>query len=901
MIGLTFIGWDGSVWNLRTGPVRLTSEGVEGLSNLDFQVFTQDTALRDGQLMTGWKANARDVILPVLIGQTATELEWLQIERKWMGLMRPDRVHTLQVTAPDGGMRGLSLRFVNDGSKAFSRDPSKSRITTYPMRFIADDPWFIGPSFGKTFVNPARITDFYGGGSVAPRYSWLGTPHASRSSRVAPDGTTTYNEVLNPSAEASTPQSVVSPDNSAYPGLVTDAVTGTGASSYRIITANTAQATVQLATRPAAAVGQRWWGRARMRLDQALVGARALSAMLVFRDSAGAVLGHRQEVVGDATGVTHRWLGMPYASPSERIEGGQRRVNLITNPDQPSARWYGPSGAGNTTAMYGSGIVGGPDRYVRKTWTTAPTSNGNTGFSATAYIPVTPGKTLVFSGWLRSSSNRRKVPGRAKFSWQGIGGDLTQEFITLQPGVWTRTWISHVVPEGVSFAYCIIDVDDGDAWLPGETLDGAGLLAELVDGPVTGPDTYFDGGMPSTVAGLDDHMTIDVVPSGVFHRYTGTATTSLSERYEGTSRRTNYMTDPVPTQVGSWGGEGTGTGAAKTMVAAPGAPSGTAMRATWPSDVTAGFNFSRSLTNLTPGQKYTISTYARASFAGSVVRIAVISFSAQGTGTAFYPPLNAALNASTFTRMSTIFVVPNDSVRVGVYFDNGTGLVYPKANDWIEMSSWLIEEGAETGDYFSGQTANTGTGNSQSIANLLVVGDAPAGTATADLVLYRGAAYSPAAADTVYADQLMLSQSVGTTAPDYFDGATAGKKGATPFYITPANRVEVAQITNPGDIPVWPTYTFKGPIESFRTKVGNGTIAGNFPVPVGSTLTIETSPLRQIALLWYQDGSVENVTRKLSSFGFRPIPAGETLQLDISIVGTGDFTVDGAPHYFRGW
>jgi hypothetical protein len=159
--------------------------------------------------------------------------------------------------------------------------------------------------------------------------------------------------------------------------------------------------------------------------------------------------------------------------------------------------------------------------------------------------------------------------------------------------------------------------------------------------------------------------------------------------------------------------------------------------------------------------------------------------------------------------------------------------------------------------------------------------------------------YRDAPTDAVYIDNMLVAKA--DTLPDYYDGDTVGKRGATPFYIMPSNRVDTATITNPGDIPVWPTYTFKGPIESFRTTIGTGIIAGNFPIPAGSTLTIETSPLRQIALLWSANGTATNVTRKLSSFGFRPIPPGEQINLNTSVVGTGTFSVDGAPHYFRGW
>lgn len=181
MIGVMLYGWDGSVWDLRNGPVRMTSDGVEGLASMDFEVFVQETAARHGQRMTGWRGKPRDFLLPILVGPFPDAAAWYSISTRWWDLMRPDRYNTLQVTAPDGSVRMLDIRFVNDGGGGSKRDPSIELIETFGVRYVADNPWFYGQDFGRTFKagrvgSPTAGVNFYGGQPVTPGVKGKGTP-----------------------------------------------------------------------------------------------------------------------------------------------------------------------------------------------------------------------------------------------------------------------------------------------------------------------------------------------------------------------------------------------------------------------------------------------------------------------------------------------------------------------------------------------------------------------------------------------------------------------------------------------------------------------------------------------------------------------------------------------------
>ena len=119
---------------------------------------------------------------------------------------------------------------------------------------------------------------------------------------------------------------------------------------------------------------------------------------------------------------------------------------------------------------------------------------------------------------------------------------------------------------------------------------------------------------------------------------------------------------------------------------------------------------------------------------------------------------------------------------------------------------------------------------------------------------------------------------------------------ATPFYIVKSTGGADSTLTNNGDMEAWITWTIEGPMTSFDLEIGGHHIGGDITVASGDTLTIETSPLNQIAYL----GDGTKVTRDLTSADFAPLPAtGAPVNVGIDVVGTGTITAEFAPVYWR--
>lgn len=119
---------------------------------------------------------------------------------------------------------------------------------------------------------------------------------------------------------------------------------------------------------------------------------------------------------------------------------------------------------------------------------------------------------------------------------------------------------------------------------------------------------------------------------------------------------------------------------------------------------------------------------------------------------------------------------------------------------------------------------------------------------------------------------------------------------ATPFYIVKSTGGADTTLTNNGDMDAWITWTITGPMTSFDLEIDGKHVGGPIPLTGSETLTIETSPLNQIA--YKQDGT--KVTRLLTSADFAPIPAtGSPVNVGIDVVGTGNITASFNPIYWR--
>lgn len=140
----------------------------------------------------------------------------------------------------------------------------------------------------------------------------------------------------------------------------------------------------------------------------------------------------------------------------------------------------------------------------------------------------------------------------------------------------------------------------------------------------------------------------------------------------------------------------------------------------------------------------------------------------------------------------------------------------------------------------------------------------------------------------------ILSPTWGT-AEDSVD-FTGPSDSAPDFYISGATSLGSAVLENPGDVDAWLTWTVKGVgtgLTSVRIQAAGGDMVFG-AVNAGSTLRISTAPTSPVATLNGAD-----VSGAVSPWDPRPIPAGETSPVLVTLAGEGTVQASFTPRYYR--
>lgn len=124
---------------------------------------------------------------------------------------------------------------------------------------------------------------------------------------------------------------------------------------------------------------------------------------------------------------------------------------------------------------------------------------------------------------------------------------------------------------------------------------------------------------------------------------------------------------------------------------------------------------------------------------------------------------------------------------------------------------------------------------------------------------------------------------------DFIDGEELGP----PYHPGSATTTGNATLTNPGDVDANVVWRAVGPIDSLELEAAGGAL-GYGSLSQGETLLISTDPTRPQA---WVDGV--DVSGTVTPWDPRPIPAGETVHLDVVMTGGGTLQASFRPRYYR--
>jgi hypothetical protein len=166
---IAWIGADGSSWDLTNGPVRLDKRPLEGFGDPEWVRSTRTYAGLHGQRRTAPStAKPRSGFIPFFYVEPVPS-DRVDTAAAWWSSWDPDQPGTITATKPDGSYRFISACFDDDNSWAPNWDPYTRSTEKEGVSWIADDPWWRGPTIVKQFGQPTAA-NFFGTTGYGPPF-----------------------------------------------------------------------------------------------------------------------------------------------------------------------------------------------------------------------------------------------------------------------------------------------------------------------------------------------------------------------------------------------------------------------------------------------------------------------------------------------------------------------------------------------------------------------------------------------------------------------------------------------------------------------------------------------------------------------------------------------------------
>jgi hypothetical protein len=163
---MTWTGWTGETFNLAgdfKAATLMEAEGRSGLVMPPIEHYSVRAATSDGETWQGYNVLPRDVTWPIIIvGDSPQAMR--EEHRRFLATMRPDQTGTLDVYAPDGEKRSLTLRYMAGAEGDFGTTTYGGYWLRHSIKMRAYDPFFYGDPITQPFAYAPGV-NFYGGGT----------------------------------------------------------------------------------------------------------------------------------------------------------------------------------------------------------------------------------------------------------------------------------------------------------------------------------------------------------------------------------------------------------------------------------------------------------------------------------------------------------------------------------------------------------------------------------------------------------------------------------------------------------------------------------------------------------------------------------------------------------------
>jgi len=170
----TWIGWDGSRWDLTGDRVPsgvLLGQGIRGLGAGPGQHLTSTSPALAGARWRGAQETPREPFWPLSVYQGDRGQAWLDYDAAFWRTMDRRRPGTWVATQPNGTSRYLRMRFTDDGDHPVALPGDVWGRQAYGISFLAEQPFWEGePVVVAPLGNPLQRNFFGGGDQSLPGY-----------------------------------------------------------------------------------------------------------------------------------------------------------------------------------------------------------------------------------------------------------------------------------------------------------------------------------------------------------------------------------------------------------------------------------------------------------------------------------------------------------------------------------------------------------------------------------------------------------------------------------------------------------------------------------------------------------------------------------------------------------
>ncbi|WP_141575835.1 phage tail domain-containing protein [Actinomadura sp. WMMA1423] len=156
---LTTVKWTsplGRVTHLSDWPTGyLVQPGARGLDMPTFKAYETESPQIHGNRRTGTKANAREIMIPVVIYSHDGRAAFLERKRQLLKDLSPldgdGGRGTLTLTEPDGSSRSITAIYASGAEGSEDLDAAGRRWTAYGLTWTCESPFWEGKPFGRSF------------------------------------------------------------------------------------------------------------------------------------------------------------------------------------------------------------------------------------------------------------------------------------------------------------------------------------------------------------------------------------------------------------------------------------------------------------------------------------------------------------------------------------------------------------------------------------------------------------------------------------------------------------------------------------------------------------------------------------------------------------------------------